>query len=62
MSKPRWEQKLDSYGKALGRLAAIVNESKRRELNRFAVKQLFSGCKNTIIIRNSKDFLATFYG
>ena len=56
MSKPRWEQKLDSYGKALGRLAAIVNESKRRQLNRFAVKQLFSGCKNTIIIRNSKDF------
>lgn len=35
MSKPRWEQKLDSYGKALSRLAAIVNESKRRQLNEF---------------------------
>lgn len=29
MSKPRWEQKLDSYGKALSRLAAIVNKESR---------------------------------
>lgn len=34
-SLPRWEQKLQSYSKALNRLAQVVNESKRRELNEF---------------------------
>ena len=34
-SLPRWEQKLDSYTKALRRLAQIVNESKKRTLNDF---------------------------
>lgn len=34
-SKPRWEQKLESYTKALTRLAQIVNESKKRNLNDF---------------------------
>lgn len=29
----RWEQRRESYHKALSRLAEIVNESKRRELN-----------------------------
>lgn len=32
---PRWEQRLDSYGKALARLAEIVNAGKRRILNDF---------------------------
>lgn len=32
---PRWEQKLDSYHKALNRLAEIVNCSKQRELSDF---------------------------
>ena len=32
---PRWEQKLQSYTKALNRLAQVVNESHRRELNEF---------------------------
>jgi len=32
---PRWEQKLESYTKALSRLAHVVNESKRRQLNEF---------------------------
>lgn len=32
---PRWEQRYQSYKKALGRLTAIVNESKRRSLNEF---------------------------
>lgn len=32
---PRWEQRLDSYGKALSRLAEIVNAGKRRILNDF---------------------------
>lgn len=35
MTTPRWEQKLDSYTKALNRLAEVVNESKKRELNGF---------------------------
>lgn len=34
---PRWEQKLDSYDKALHRLALIVNESQKRQLNEFEV-------------------------
>ena len=32
---PRWEQRLDSYHKALARLAEIVGASKKRELNEF---------------------------
>lgn len=32
---PRWEQKLDSYHKALNRLAEIVNYSKTTSLNDF---------------------------
>lgn len=32
---PRWEQRLDSYRKALARLAEIVNASKKRALNDF---------------------------
>lgn len=32
---PRWEQRYESYVKALGRLSAVVNESKRRPLNEF---------------------------
>lgn len=32
---PRWEQRLDSYHRALGRLAEMANESKKRELNDF---------------------------
>ena len=32
---PRWEQRLDSYHKALARLAEIVGASKRRALNEF---------------------------
>lgn len=32
---PRWEQKLNSYRKALGRLAAVVNVMKARQLNDF---------------------------
>lgn len=35
ISWPRWEQKLDSFTRALKRLAQIVNESKRRQLNEF---------------------------
>lgn len=31
----RWEQRLDSYRKALSRLSEIVNESKERALNEF---------------------------
>ena len=32
---PRWEQRLDSYHKALTRLAEIVGASKKRALNEF---------------------------
>ena len=32
---PRWEQRLDSYHKALARLAEIVGASKKRMLNEF---------------------------
>ena len=32
---PRWEQKLKSYHKALNRLAEIVNEMDKRQLNDF---------------------------
>lgn len=32
---PRWEQRLDSYHKALARLAEIVGASKKRALNGF---------------------------
>ena len=32
---PRWEQKLNSYRKALGRLAEVVNVMKIRQLNDF---------------------------
>ena len=32
---PRWEQRLDSYHKALARLAEIVGASKKRVLNEF---------------------------
>lgn len=32
---PRWEQKLQSFTMALNRLAQVVNESKKRELNEF---------------------------
>lgn len=32
---PRWEQRLDSYHKALARLAEIVGASKKRALNDF---------------------------
>ena len=32
---PRWEQKLNSYRKALGRLAEVVNVMKARQLNDF---------------------------
>lgn len=32
---PRWEQRLDSYHKALNRLAEIVNVMNSRELNEF---------------------------
>lgn len=32
---PRWEQRLDSYHKALARLAEIVAASKKRTLNEF---------------------------
>lgn len=32
---PRWEQRLDSYRKALARLAEIVSTSKKRALNDF---------------------------
>ena len=32
---PRWEQKLNSYRKALSRLAEVVNVSKVRQLNDF---------------------------
>ena len=32
---PRWEQRLDSYRKALSRLAEIVSASKKRTLNDF---------------------------
>lgn len=32
---PRWEQRLDSYHKALARLAEIVDASKKRALNEF---------------------------
>lgn len=32
---PRWEQRLDSYHKALARLAEIVGVSKKRTLNEF---------------------------
>ncbi len=32
---PRWEQKLNSYRKALGRLAEVVNVAKVRQLNDF---------------------------
>ena len=32
---PRWEQRLDSYHKALERLAEIVGASKKRALNEF---------------------------
>lgn len=35
MVYPRWEQKLDSYHKALNRLAEIVNCSKERPLSDF---------------------------
>ncbi len=37
---PRWEQKLNSYTKALTRLAKIVNESKVRELNEFELDSI----------------------
>lgn len=33
--KTRWEQKLESYTKALTRLVKVVNESKKRQLNEF---------------------------
>lgn len=32
---PRWEQKLNSYQKALSRLAEVVNVAKNRQLNDF---------------------------
>ncbi len=32
---PRWEQRYESYKKALSRLTTIVNESKKRPLNEF---------------------------
>lgn len=32
---PRWEQRYESYKKALGRLTIIVNESRKRPLNEF---------------------------
>ena len=32
---PRWEQKLQSYHKALNRLAEVVNEMDKRKLNAF---------------------------
>lgn len=32
---PRWEQRLDSYHKALARLAELVGASKKRALNEF---------------------------
>ena len=32
---PRWEQKLTSYHRALNRLAEIVNEMDKRQLNDF---------------------------
>ena len=33
--RPRWEQKLQSYHKALNRLAEVVNEMDKRQLNDF---------------------------
>jgi len=40
MPIPRWEQKLDSYTKALTRLAHVVNESKARALNEFELDSI----------------------
>lgn len=37
---PRWEQKLQSFTKALTRLAHIVNESQRRTLNEFELDSI----------------------
>lgn len=37
---PRWEQKLASYTKALTRLAHVVGESKKRDLNEFELDSI----------------------
>lgn len=40
MPIPRWEQKYDSYTKALNRLAEVVNERNKRELNEFELDSI----------------------
>lgn len=61
---PRWEQRLDSYHKALNRLAEIVNVMNSRELNEFEADGLVQRFEFTFelawkLIKSYADFQVT---
>lgn len=63
-ARPRWEQKLQSYHKALNRLAEIVNVMDKRQLNEFEADGLIQRFEFTFelawkLMRSYAEFQGT---